>query len=199
MLVEKRKMKVVGLTGSMASGKEVVKDFLARKYNMWYVSLSSIIRAELEKKKQSFNRLTLQDHGNELRKKYGSHILTKLAVEYLQKDKELIVVDGIRNMGEASWLKQQFGRDFVLVAVDAPQNLRFERICSRNRPTDPKTWEEFLEVDKRDQGDGEPEYGQHTGQCIKEADFVITNDGSKEEFEKKVIDVIENLWVEKID
>jgi dephospho-CoA kinase len=194
-----RKLKVVGLTGSIGSGKEVVKEFLARKYNMWYVSLSSMIRAELEKKKHSFNRMTLQDHGNELRRKYGSHILAKLAVEYLQRDKELIVVDGIRNIGEARWLKQQFGKDFVLIAVDAPQNVRFERIVARNRPSDPKSWEEFLEVDKRDQGEGEPEYGQHTGQCIREADFVIVNDGSKEEFEKKVIDVIENLWIEKID
>ncbi|MEM5802170.1 MAG: AAA family ATPase [Candidatus Aenigmatarchaeota archaeon] len=179
-------MKVIGLTGTIGAGKEVIVDYLKRKYSCWYVSLSSIIRAELEKKKKDFNRKTLQDLGNEMRKKYGKHILAKLATDFMQKNRQILIVDGIRNDGEADYLRKTFKDDFILIAVDAPREIRFERTLKRGRPTDPKTFEEFLEVDERDQGKNEPEYGQQVRKCIEMADIVFINDGTIEEFEKEI-------------
>ncbi len=186
-------MKVVGLTGTIGSGKELVKDFLTKRFNCWYVHLSSMIVGELEKKKRSFTRKTMQDLGNELRKKYGSYILAKLAVEYMQRDKEMLIVDGIRHPAEIEYLRNKFGRDFVLIAVDAPQQLRFERIVKRARPTDPKTWEEFIALDERDQGRGEPDYGQQTVRCRDRADFLIVNNGSLEEMEGKINEIVQRI------
>ncbi len=182
--------KVIGITGTIASGKDTVKKILQSKFNCYTVSLSSIIRAELEKKKNTnFSRKNLQDLGNELRRKYGGKILAMLAVEYLQKDKEVIIVDGIRNPGEIDFLREKFKDKFVLIGVDAPAEIRFERIRKRNDTSDPKIWEEFLEIDKRDKGENEPEYGQRTGDCLKKADFLIVNDGSLEELERKVNEI----------
>lgn len=186
--------KVIGITGTIASGKDSVKRILQSKFNCYTVSLSSIIRAELEKKKNSnFSRKNLQDLGNELRKRYGEHILAMLAVEYLQKNKEVIIVDGIRNPGEIDFLREKFKDKFVLIGVDAKPEIRFERIKRRNYNSDPKTWEEFLEIDKRDQGENEPEYGQRTRDCLEKSDFIIANDGSLEDLEKKVNEIIEKI------
>lgn len=185
-------MKVIGLTGTISCGKEAVIEILKRKFTVYHVRLSDIIRTEIEKKKPKFNRMTLQDMGNEMRKKYGTHILAMLAIEYLNKDKK-IIIDGIRNPGEIEYLRKKYGKDFVLIAVDAPQQLRFERMLKRNKKTDPKTFEEFVVLDKRDQGEGEPEYGQQTRKCIEKADLTIVNDGSVEDLEKKVNEIISKI------
>src|SRR3972149_6294372 len=142
-------MKVIGLTGTMGSGKDTVKDFLVQKLSATYIALSDVIRAEVEKRKGSLDRTTLQDMGNEMRKKYGAQILAMLAVEYLSRNKKFVVIDGIRNPEEADYLKKKFNNDFKLIAVDAPQKLRFERMQKRPNRNDPKTWEEFVAVDNR--------------------------------------------------
>ena len=52
-------------------------------------------------------RQTLVDLGNELRSKYGDHILARRTIEILQgKIADLIIIDGIRNLGEVQELKK---------------------------------------------------------------------------------------------
>ena len=186
-------MKVIGITGTIGAGKNVIKQFLLRRYDCYHVTLSDVIRGELERKKPGFNRKTLQDMGNELRQKYGLGILAKMAIEYLPRDKELIIIDGIRNPGEVEFLRKKFGNDFVLIAVDAPQRKRFEHLQQRGDQKDPKTWEEFVAVDERDKGKGEPEYGQQVAKCLKLADVTLINDGSIEQLEQKVADFMKNI------
>jgi dephospho-CoA kinase len=184
---------VVGLTGTIGSGKNLVKEILMRKFNCYHVTLSDVIRGEAERKKPAFNRVTLQEMGNEMRRSYGTHILALLAIEYLPKDKEMIIVDGIRNPGEADYLRKKFRRGFVWIAVDAPQQTRFETAKQREQHNDPKNFEEFAALDERDQGKSEPEWGQQVGKCMEQADFVITNDGTQEQLEQKINEIFSKV------
>lgn len=186
-------MKVIGLTGTIGSGKEAVKEFIRKKYNCYTVTLSDILKAELQKKRKALDRAALQDLGNEMRKKYGNHILAMLAVEYLGRDKQAIIIDGIRNLGEVEYLKKRFGNDFKLVAIDAPQEIRFQRVVTRGGE-DPKAWEEFVKSDERDQGISEEGHGLHVKSCVDGADFLIVNDGSLEDLEKKVNEVVSKIF-----
>ncbi len=187
-------MKVIGLTGTISSGKEVVREIFEKNTNAYSVVLSRLLKEDaLKKQGIKITREIRQNLGNELRKQYGADILAKIAVGFMQKNKDFLIIDGIRNPGEADFLKSKFGGDFKLVAVDAAQQIRFERISKRNREGDPKTWEEFILADERDQGKDEPEYGQQIRKCIEAADIVLQNDGSMEEFQKKVEDVIKKL------
>lgn len=190
-------MKVVGLTGTIGSGKSSVKQILLQKFNCYHVTLADVIRAEIEKKRGRFNRKTMQDMGNELRRKYGNHILAKLAIEYLPRDKELIVIDGIRNPAEAEWLRRKFGSDFTLIAVDAPAELRLKFLLNRGEKRDPKTVEEFKAMDARDRGVGEPEWGQQVDKCLEIADYKIINDSTMEELERKVMEIMQKIMVDK--
>jgi len=186
---------VIGLTGTIASGKEVVKGFLTQNFSSWTVALSSVLRGELEKKRIRFDRRTLQDFGNELRKKYGDFILAKLATDYMQRDREMMIIDGIRNPGEVEYLRNTFGKKFVLIAVDAPREIRWERVKTRARSEDPKTWEEFVALDERDQGTGEELSGQQVKRCIEMANIVIQNDGNLDQFNEKINSFLESLKV----
>jgi dephospho-CoA kinase len=186
-------MKVIGLTGTMGSGKNTIKNILLRKFNCYHVTLSDVIRGEVEKKRGTFNRTKLQDMGDEMRQKYGTHILALLAIEYFSRDKEMIVVDGIRNPGEVEYLKKKFGLNFSLIAVDAPLEARFKRIAGRGDPKDPKTIEEFEQADRRDKGEGQPEYGQHVAACVQLADHKIENNGTPEQLEQKIDEVMKNI------
>lgn len=185
---------IIGITGTAESGKSELKDILKKKFSSYYVTLSDVIRAEFERKKKDFGRKTLQDIGNEMRQKYGTHILAKMAVEYLPKNKELIIVDGIRNPGEVDWLRKTFGKDFFLIAIDAPREIRWERAQKRESyKIDPKTYEEFAELDDRDQGLNEPVYGQHVKECMERADFKIVNDKDLKDLERQVDEILQNL------
>jgi len=64
-------MKVIGLTGTIGAGKKTVKEIIQKKLTCYTVTLSDIIKAEIERRKGTLDRSTLQNMGNELRKRYG--------------------------------------------------------------------------------------------------------------------------------
>lgn len=184
---------VIGLTGTLGSGKEVAAEYIKKTFSCFYVKLSQVLRNELEKKRKGLSRNLLQDSGDEMRRMYGGHVLAKVSIEYLPRNKDLIILDGIRNPGEIDYLKNNLNNNFFLIAIDSKPETRFERMNKRARKDDPKTWEEFLEMDSRDQGTGQPDYGQQTGRCIERADFKIENDGTEEEFLAKINETVKKI------
>ena len=185
---------IIGLTGSLAAGKGIVSDFLKEKDFIYY-SLANEVRLAAEERRIEITRKNLQDLGNQLRKERGSGVLAKLIynkIHLYPKEERKVIVDGIRNPAEVDKLKQF--KDFYLVSVDAPADERFKRMCERKRESDPKTWEEFLAIDKRDKGIGEKEFGQAVGKCMQMADYTLINDclieDTREKFERIYEDII---------
>lgn len=179
---------IIGLTGSLAAGKGVVSDYFIKK-GFVYFSLSDKVREIAKANNMDTNneegRKKLQDLGNRLREEKGSGYLAELvSKEITSNEYENAIVDGIRNPGEVYVLRRL--KDFYLLAVDAPIDLRFERLKSRNRSSDPKTFGEFVKVDNRDQGIDEGNLGQAVRKCMRLADYSIFNNGALDKFEKRV-------------
>ena len=155
---------IIGLTGSLASGKGVVSDFLKEK-KFVYLSLSDELREITKQRKIELTRENLQNLGNKLREEKGAAVLAKHVLDKIEGQQYLnAIVDGIRNPAEIEELKKL--KSFFLVSVDAPIEDRFKRMVERNRESDPKTWQDFLKVDARDKGEGEPETGQGVRKCM---------------------------------
>jgi len=190
--------KVVGITGSIGAGKKLVKEALMKKYNAYYASLSSLIMEEAIKKRGlPVNKQTKAAFAAEMRERYGDEVLAKVAWNFLNKDREIIIVDDIKHPGEIDFLKKASSGNFTLIAVDAPAEFRWRHIEDAHKRgaaslKDPKTMEEFLQLDAAELMSG-GEHGLHVRQCIAMADHVIVNDGTIEDFKRKIDEVVDKI------
>jgi dCMP deaminase len=182
---------IIGLTGSLSAGKGVVSDFLKEK-GFIYLSLSNELREIAKEKKIELTRKNLQELGNQLRRERGADVLANIILKkILDQEYKKVVIDGIRNPGEIKVLKKL--NNFFIVSVDAPQEIRFQRMIERNRESDPKILDEFLLVDNKDKGIGETETGQGVANCMKLADYTLFNSGNLEEAKEKVEKLYEEI------
>ncbi len=176
-------IKIVGLTGRNASGKGEVADFLRRR-GFFYRSLSDVLRDEAQKRNLEASRETLIALGQELREKGGPGVLAKMTIPKLQSP--ISVVDSVRNPEEIRFLRQ--AGTFLLLAVDAPIELRFERAKQRGRNENAESLEKFKEMEDREHSSVNK--AQQIDLCLQEADVVILNEGSVEELHQKVENVL---------
>ncbi len=187
---------IIGVVGQIASGKGVLVDYLIKNLGFFSFSLSSIIHEELKKRKiTEFDRKILQDIGDELRKKHGDGVLAKLALEKIKESKltnKNYVIEGIRNPGEIEFLKKQ--KNFVLIGVKAYRKIRYQRLLNRAKLWDPKNWNDFVKIDRRDYGIGQKKSGQQVGKCLAYCDYVLTNNKDLKDFQRKINNLIKNLF-----
>lgn len=184
---------VIGITGPNASGKGEIIKYLIEKKDFYSISLSDILR----KKAQTYNIPLTRDNlinlGNNLRKKYGCGILAKWAIkEILKSSSHSIVVDSIRNLEEIREFKKKFKDNFYLIYVTAPKRLRFNFMLMRNREGDPKTYKEFLEVERKE--NSKKSYQQQISKCKELKDFLINNNSTLENLHRKVDKILDRIY-----
>jgi len=170
--------RLIGLTGTNAAGKGEVASFY-RKKGYDYISLSDIIREELRNRSLPASRENLIAVGNELREKSGPDILARRAAARISGK---TIIDSIRHPVEIEYLRSL--GSFILLAVDAPVEIRFERAKKRGRDESASTLEEFIEQENREKGSGGN--NQQLDRCLALADLMIINDGSLEELQQKL-------------
>lgn len=175
---------IIGLTGTFASGKDTVADYLVEKYGFDAIGTGDIVREYTKQDNLANTRDSQREISNKLRANNGSEFLVSEAIKRLKGLNK--VISGIRDVDEVKFLKNK--PNSFLIAVDAPIELRFQRMQARNRGDDPKTLEEFSEKEKKEMGSGlsADRKMQNISYCIKTADFTINNVGSLEELHKKV-------------
>jgi len=178
----KKDARIIGLTGTNGAGKGEVAAYLKGK-GYTYFSLSDLVREELRKKEKDATRNNLIKMGNELREKFGPDILAKRVME---KVKDRAVIDSIRNPSEVEHLRKQ--KDFILLSIDAPVELRYERAKKRGREESATTLEEFIKKEEEEMTDYE--MGQQLLNCMKTADYTIINDSSLENLHKKLEELL---------
>jgi len=179
-------MFIIGVVGQIASGKGILVKYLIEKLGFISYSLSSAVHREIEKKGiKKYTRQMLQDMGDELRREFGDEVLAQRIIKAInEKKKDKIVIEGIRNPGEIEFLRNN--SNFILIGVKAIRKLRYKRLLIRGKKWDPKTYEEFLIVDKRDIGIDQNNSGQQVGKCLAYCDYVLTNNKDLKDFQRKV-------------
>ncbi len=175
--------RLIGLTGTNGAGKgEAAAYFGTRGYA--YYSLSDVIREELARRGEPASRDNLIRAGNELRRSFGPDILARRTVARIGAG-ERAVIDSIRNLREIEFLRRQQG--FLLLAIDAPIEVRFARAALRGRDESAGDIEAFRKKEGQERAGGAA--AQQLEASMAAADRIIVNDGTLEEFHRKLEEV----------
>ena len=178
--MEKR---IWGVMGKMGAGKDVVTDYL-QELGWQEIGMGDIVREIACERGIEPARENLDKIQNEYTDKYGRGFLSKTVIERIEKSDYInIAVNGIRRPEDAEELEKAYD-DIFLLGVDADPKVRFDRMKSRGRIGDPKTYEEFLEMDANQ------EKIFRIDETFSKADYILHNNGTMEELKKKVDELL---------
>ena len=188
MAARKVPVLVFAFIGAPAAGKSEAAS-VAKKMGIPVITMGEVIREELRKRGLSLSDENAGRVANEFREREGMDAIAKRCIPLI-KDVErkksgitVIVIDGIRGIAEVETFKKEFGSDFVLVRVESPLYLRYERIKSRGREDDLLSIEEFKNREERELGWGMEE-------AMEKADKVVKNEVSLEKFKEQIKEIL---------
>ncbi len=182
-------MRVIGTVGLPGSGKGEAAA-VAREEGIPVVTMGDVIRRECRERD-----LDPAEHHGEvakaLREEGGPLTIAERSLPLIEEGlegSEVVLVDGLRSGAEVERFEEAFGESFSLVAIEAPFEVRKERIGTRGRD-DPET--ESLETrDDRELGFG-------MGEAMDRADVTIENTGGLEEFHERIHTVLSEGAIER--
>lgn len=135
---------LIGLAGTFAAGKDTISHALEQRNGYHHVSTSEMVRKVAQQKHGSIERPVLFQTANELRREHGPGALV---LEALKQERPLIV-SGLRSLGEAKEIKRAGG---ILLFVDAPIEVRYERMRARDRDKETElTLEQFAQNEQKE-------------------------------------------------
>lgn len=178
---------ILGFTGEIASGKGTASAYLTTKYGAPSYRFSTVLRDILTRLSLPIDRDHMQRLSMALRTTFGSDVLSHvIAADVASDSAAVIAVDGVRRLEDIIGLTNIPG--FVLVAITANEQLRWQRLRQRGENADDttKTFDQF----KLDQ-QGEAE--QQIRTAVAKANYTITNDGAREEFYQQIDALLQTL------
>ncbi len=173
---------IIGLTGSFGAGKGWVADYLSTKKGFAHFSARTFIIAEITKRGLPIDRDSMTVVANDLRKNNGPTYIFEQLVQMAKDHGGDCVVESIRAVAEAKYLKEQGG---VVLGIDALPEIRYERIKQRGSETDNVSFTKWREQEIRESNPDDPTKQDIFG-ALNESNLVIKNDGDTEELARNI-------------
>jgi dCMP deaminase len=181
---------IFGLSGLNGAGKGEVLKFLEER-SFYPYSLSDVIREHLAAQGVEETRERMIEAGTAIRAERGPGGLADVLAAKLLPDRNY-VVDSVRHPAEVEVLRQKASH-FQLLWVDAPAEVRLERMRARGRAGDATTIEELHALEDRELGSADPAAQQLL--AVRDlADFRLENAGSLEDLRRKVQSILEETF-----
>ncbi|MEK9177127.1 MAG: AAA family ATPase [Patescibacteria group bacterium] len=182
-------MLVIGITGTLGSGKGTVVQHLTEKGFSHY-SARDLLYEEVMRRGMPRNRDSLTAVGESLRGMNGpSYVIDTLYARAEEAGKDA-VIESVRAVGEAESLKS---KGAILISVDADSKVRYERILWRASDTDRVSFDRFL-LDEKRESEGREPGRMNIPASMALADFAIQNDGTVEELHRQVDRILATVW-----
>lgn len=174
---------IIGITGTLGAGKGTVVSYLVEHKGFKHLSARALFQELMEKEGLEINRDTMVIFANSLRAKHGGDYVFRELFKRAEALGTDVVIESLRTVGEAKALKEN--DNAYLLAVDADQVLRYERIHGRGSPLDHVTFEKFL-VQENTEMHSSDEHKQNIAAVMTLADYTIYNDNDTEALFREV-------------
>ncbi len=177
---------VIGVMGTIASGKGTVANYLVEKYGFKKIIMGNLVRALARRLKIKPTRENLHNLQAKYRKKDAAYFIKKAITRINSSKHKKWVVDGLRNPDDAKVLKETF--DAKIILVDAPVKLRWERARKRRRGKEAKeSLKEFIKTEI------EENKIFHFNITKRYADFKIINNADKKKLYRDIEMILKKI------
>lgn len=178
--------KIVAVVGMCGSGKSIATDILQN--NGWHkIYFGGITYKKMQEEGIIRTPDSERIFREKLRKQYGPECYAKLLLPEIQEALKTknVVLDGLYSWYEFKYLEENLKQELKLICVVADKNVRYDRISKRlERPFDNEKAKE------RDLSEMENLY---KGGPIAYADYYIFNNGTLEEYEIRLKEIIKKI------
>ncbi len=171
---------IIGISGTFGAGKDLVAKCLEEKKDFQHLSLADILREIAVENGIGVDRESVRILANKLNQEEGGDFLAQRALK--RKSKKNLVISAVRRPEEIDLLKKQ--DNFILIFVDAPTEIRFQRLVSRSRDIEGQMTLDELKNKENLESSGKS--SQRVDLCKEKADFIIDNSGTKDELHQKI-------------
>jgi dephospho-CoA kinase len=191
-MVNMEYIKVLLLVGKKGAGKSEFVN-IARDKGIRCYELGDIVKESMMSKGIEINNENIRSFMIDERKRFGYEIFAKRLYAKVIKEingkrngkDNVIIISGIRSIEEITFFLSKF-KHVLIVEIRASDKKRFLRIKKRKKLKEKLSYQDFLKIEEK-----EKEVGIE--KAIKKADIVIENEGTKEAFKKKTLDVLNFL------
>lgn len=173
---------IIGLVGTLASGKGTVVEYLKTKGYAHYSS-SGVLKEILDAKGLPHTRENLANAAEELLSRYKGGVLELNLERAQQAGATNVVLEAIHRMSEADFIRSRGGK---IWAIDADVEVRYHRVTARKeKGKDDVSFEQFKsDMEREENGNGGTT--NNIREVIKTADVVIMNNGTKQDLDKEI-------------
>ena len=178
-------MRVIGVVGYPASGKGEFSRVAAAS-GVPVVVMGDVIRREAAKAGLGTSDAALGEMAVRLRRERGMDAVALLTIGDVEALRApILLIDGLRGDAEVRRFRERFP-GFLLIGIVSSFENRLARSSARGRSDDLSRAEDLLNRDRREEGFG-------LARALAEADLVLENTGSLQEFEAKARALIDEI------